>query len=111
MHYRDYTLCRRSPKPNRISRTNARTADIDPAARILRSHSKELAIIKLIHDTDTHTHTRTHAHIRTIHIYIYTWAQMSKLRCHSVRITYTLVQKRIRSNDEVTKQKKNRGLL
>lgn len=43
--------------------------------------------------------------MRHIHTYVYTWAHMSKLQCHSVRITYTLVQKRMRSNDEVTKQK------
>lgn len=49
-----------------------------------------------------------HTHAPYTYIRIYTWAHMSKLQCHSVRITYTLVQKRMRSNDEVTKQKKSR---
>lgn len=77
MHHREIATLLYSVQEklrNRTSRTNARTADIDPAARILRSHSKELvyAIIKLIHThTHKHMHTYVHTYTRTLHMGTY----------------------------------------
>lgn len=101
---RSYTLYRRSPR-NRIAhlgRMHGRRISIRQREFYAHTRKNSYAIIKLIHDT----HTHIYAHICT---YIYTWAHMSKLQCYSVRITYTLVQKRVRSNDEVTKQNKKKS--